>query len=256
MNAKLDNRIVETGARVALVLLFALGCFLWGRSSEQAETDTVARDVDRQMMQGEYGKLYGALKAHFPEDFIAERDGLVRLTRANAGQDDFAVFLRISQDQLEARHVDDFAAAGGPALAKFRAAEIAWKEALSKPSPDDCGFTPAVDTAPAHGARNSKQVSVAVGDMDYAMVMAMADGRVAKVHRRAPSGEDFSALQAALARQGLMAPDRSATDICTTDVRVLKAIDSLPPEQADVFTVAAFRNVVKAASEQAGRTAA
>ncbi len=259
------NRVVDAGTRVVLAVLFAVGCFLWWRSSDQADSDDVTRTVERQMTQGEYSKLYTALKTHFPDDFAAERDGLARLTRANAGQDDFAVFLRISQDQLEARHVDDFAGASSGALATFRTAEIAWKEALYKQSAENCRSSSAMDITPGEGMRNSRSVPVEVGEMDYAMVMAMADGRKAKIRRAPPTQADFEALYVAMAQQGMtsadigvagrteQAPGRSAEEICTLDLKTLKAIDSLPPAQADVFTVVSFRNIVNALSQQAGR---
>lgn len=254
MDLKHNTRTLEIGTRIVLVVLFAAGCFLWGRSSEQTDTDQLAQDVDRQMTQGEFSKLYTALKTHFPKDYTAERDGLVRLTRANAGPDDFAVFLRLSQDQLETRHVEDFAAAGSAALARFRVAEIAWKEALHRQSPEYCRSASDEDLTPGDGMRNSKAVPAEIGDMDYAMVMAMADGRVAKIRRGAPTPDAYAALYRAMAEQGIApddvdvagrgerAPGRSPEAQCVLELRTLKAIHSLPAEQADLFTVLAFRN--------------
>ena len=265
MDRKRNIRIVETGTRVVLVLLFAAGCFLWGRSSEQADTEQVAQDVDRQMTQGEFSKLYTALKTHFPQDYAAERDGLVRLTRANARDDDFAAFLRLSQDQLEVRHAADFAAAGAPALAKYRVAEIAWKEALLRRSAEYCRSASAEDLTPAEGLRNSRSVPVEVGEMDYAMVMAMADGKAARVHRKPPTDEDYAALNAAMAQQGMTPDDirdvngsalpagRSPEEMCLLDLRVSKAINALPPEQADLFTAATFRSNANATVARTGR---
>jgi len=226
------------------------------------DTRRLTTYVDHHLTYGEYAKFYTALKTNFPDDYTVVRDGLVQLTKRRAGKEAFAILLRASGERLQARHVEDFAAASGPALARFRAAEIAWKEALFKRSAQECRGPEQSQLSPTESLADEEAISFQVGEEQYAMVMAMADGRVAKIHRGAPPPEAYPALHQALVHQGItpvemgiggsneMPAGISTSELCQVQLRTLKAVNSLSPDQADAFTVAAFRKGVWAATQQ------
>jgi len=243
--------------RIALAsALLAAAATLAGcspQAMEQARDREIAEEVDAKLLgDPNYTQSVHYLRDHFPDDYNRLRSGIIARVRDDRSNKEISTFAFWTMRRTMVAHSLDFMAARSPALAQYRTAQIALYEALQAQSPEICAYavSPAGPRADLHPDTEAQRAGDSVL---YAQLAAMVDGQTAKIHHPKPTPAMYRAAVRAMLRMGMTEDDLNAASTpqgfkalpddrkCRVAIYELKGINALPPAQADLLTVEAYR---------------
>jgi hypothetical protein len=252
------NRLRAAMAATALACVPLSGCS--PEAFKKVMDEAQAQQVDDELLKNPtYGRSFTYLHDHFPSDYASLRTDLTRAEAAGAGKAEISEISFQFATRLVVAHSADFGAARDEPLAQYRSVQIRSFETMQRESVTECANSAAPVDAKSNQPLNTT-VADAQEDVLYAMLETMNDGRTAKVRRDPPSRADYKAEVEAMEIYGVTRDDiiamskietftaLPAEHRCKIAVASLKAINSLPPEQADRVTVEHFKaNATRAA---------
>lgn len=238
--------------RAAVAITVLLSVVLGGCSPEAMKKvmdEERTREADDELLNNSgFGRSFTYLRDHFPADYAAMRADFIRAEDNGKSREEMGEIGFDFAQRLTVGHAADFAAASSTALARYRAAKIAYFETLQSRSIAECAYA----AAPTSARTNTASDTRGNEDLLYTTLETMFDGQTSRVQRHAPTRADYKAEVDALELYGLTRDDiismaKTETFValpddrkCKLAVATLKAINSLPPEQADLITVEVF----------------
>ncbi len=208
--------------------------------------DTSPAGVEKDMLfEGDTAPLFQTIKRTYPDEFEALKKDISTHATAGASKTEMMTLVRGDVMQALKRHRRDMLQAPHPAFAAYRAAEIAFVDALHKTDTRLCANYVVQGSVEADFGQNFPRKQSL--DFQQRTWEGYAAGRDTPAHRviKKPALADVRTLQAAMATNGLSPQQirsfftagaiQRATmdDQCWIGLGFMRAMNDLPGDRAD-----------------------